>query len=97
GIDECSGNIRNKVQVRLVDGLETTNAGTVKADTRREDVFVKIHEGNAEMLHHSANVHEVDIDFLHSTFTRPLEECCGRCHFCRWCKRGGSFLHRRHT
>ena len=63
-VKECRFRIGNRQHVRLVDGLETTDARSVEADTVLKNLFAELVRRNREMLPQSGHIAELEIDDL---------------------------------
>src|SRR5207245_8799368 len=58
------GGVGEEQHVRLVDGLEPADGGTVEADAVREEVLGQLIDGDREVLPQTREVHEPEVHDL---------------------------------
>ncbi len=88
GINHCGGRDREEEHVALVNLLETADRGTIEADTLREHARIELARRDREMLPHTEQIDELDINELHARLLDHLQDifCLGICtdffHYC---------------
>ena len=77
GVDPSSLGVGQQHHVRLVDGLEPANRGAVEGQAVLEHALVERRRGNREVLDHTGQVAEPDVDVLDFLVFDQLEDVVG--------------------